>query len=100
MTVSIPLAAASSTAYWIRGLPATGSVSLSATLVAGSILVPSPAAGMTAFITVLRLDTGGLSFERSEEETRERELRAERTETGISIPLWEPERIPTSFRRF
>src|SRR5713101_3155758 len=56
MTVSIPEAAASSTANWMRGLPATGSISLGIALVAGSMRVPKPAAGITALRTFLLAD--------------------------------------------
>src|SRR5262249_4907933 len=39
---------ASSTAYWIRGLSTTGSISLGLAFVAGRNLVPRPATGNTA----------------------------------------------------
>src|SRR3954471_17475947 len=51
MSVS-PAATASSTTYWIDGLSTTGSISLGWLFVAGRKRVPSPAAGMTAFLTV------------------------------------------------
>src|SRR5438876_82542 len=38
----------------MSGLPATGSISLGTALVAGSILVPKPAAGITAFVIFRR----------------------------------------------
>ena len=43
-------AAASSTAYWIRGLSTTGSISLGTALVAGKKRVPKPLTGNTTFI--------------------------------------------------
>src|SRR5205814_647696 len=49
MSVS-PAATASSTTYWIEGLSTTGSISFGWLFVAGRNRVPSPAAGMTAFL--------------------------------------------------
>src|SRR5690554_2554027 len=46
----IPAAAASSITYWISGRSTTGSISLGIALVAGSIRVPRPATGITAFL--------------------------------------------------
>ncbi|GIX26608.1 MAG: hypothetical protein KatS3mg123_0489 [Burkholderiales bacterium] len=46
----IPAAAASSTAYWMRGLSTMGSISLGLALVAGRKRVPSPATGNTALV--------------------------------------------------
>src|SRR5579883_1053976 len=43
-----PAARASSTAYWIRGLSTTGSISFGLALVAGRNRVPRPATGKTA----------------------------------------------------
>src|SRR5947207_4743498 len=43
-----PAARAYSTAYWIRGLSTTGSISLGLALVAGRNRVPRPATGNTA----------------------------------------------------
>src|SRR5262249_2422460 len=43
-----PAASASSTAYWMRGLSTTGSISLGLALVAGSKRVPRPATGNAA----------------------------------------------------
>src|SRR5207253_4712864 len=57
--VSIPAAAASSTAYCIIGLAATGSISFGRAFVVGSILVPKPAAGITAFVILLKSVMGG-----------------------------------------
>src|SRR5687767_12352126 len=51
---STPLATASSTTYWMAGLSTTGSISFGCALVAGRNRVPSPAAGMTAFLTFTR----------------------------------------------
>lgn len=51
-TYSIPTEASSSTMYWIQGLLAMGIISFGCVLVKGSILVPSPAAGMTAFLII------------------------------------------------
>src|ERR1700677_3116407 len=50
-----PADTASSTTYWMAGLSTTGSISLGVALVAGRNRVPSPAAGMTALVTVLVL---------------------------------------------
>ena len=47
---SIPAATASSTTYCMVGLLKTGNISFGCALVAGKNLVPSPAAGITAFI--------------------------------------------------
>src|SRR4051795_10054401 len=52
---SMPARTASSTTYWIAGLSTTGSISLGCALVAGRKRVPSPAAGMTALRTLMRL---------------------------------------------
>src|SRR5437867_13004424 len=57
MSVS-PARTASSTTYWIAGLSRSGSISLGWAFVAGRNLVPSPAAGMTAFLTFM----GGISW--------------------------------------
>src|SRR5215475_13834681 len=46
-----PAASASSTAYWIKGLSTTGSISLGLALVAGRNRVPIPATGNTAIFT-------------------------------------------------
>src|SRR5579862_8174119 len=43
-----PASSASSTAYWIRGLSTTGSISFGLALVAGRKRVPRPATGNTA----------------------------------------------------
>src|SRR3984885_9674331 len=43
-----PASSASSTAYWMRGLSTTGSISLGMALVAGRNRVPRPATGNTA----------------------------------------------------
>src|SRR5262245_33304811 len=52
MSVS-PARTASSTTYWIAGVSSSGSISLGCALVAGRNRVPSPAAGMTAFRTLV-----------------------------------------------
>lgn len=49
---SIPDAMASSTTYWITGVSIIGSISFGIDLVAGRKRVPSPAAGISAFLTV------------------------------------------------
>ena len=49
----MPAATASSTIYWRTGLSTMGSISLGTDLEAGSIRVPSPAAGMTALRTFI-----------------------------------------------
>src|SRR5437016_5810534 len=46
----MPAAAASSTAYWIRGLSTTGSISLGLALVTGRKRLPRPATGNTALV--------------------------------------------------
>src|SRR5664279_2175350 len=58
-----PARVASSTTYWIAGLSTTGSISLGVALVAGRKRVPSPAAGITALVTVPRFgaDEAGCS---------------------------------------
>src|SRR5450759_3943594 len=50
-----PARVASSTTYWMAGLSTTGSISLGVALVAGRNRVPSPAAGITALVTVPRV---------------------------------------------
>src|SRR5690606_13611133 len=51
MSTSVrPAATASSTTYWMAGLSTTGSISFGMAFVAGRNRVPSPAAGMTAFV--------------------------------------------------
>ncbi len=47
----IPAAIHSFTTYWIKGLSTSGNISLGIALVAGNILVPNPATGITAFLT-------------------------------------------------
>ena len=49
----MPERTASSTIYWMAGLSTMGSISLGMALVAGSTRVPSPAAGMMAFVTFM-----------------------------------------------
>jgi len=39
------------TTYWINGLSTSGSISFGIAFVAGNILVPNPATGITAFVT-------------------------------------------------
>src|SRR5579872_2281772 len=51
-----PAASASSTAYWMRGLSTTGSISLGLALVAGRKRVPRPATGNTA-VRITGLET-------------------------------------------
>ena len=46
----IPALTASSTMYWIAGLSTIGNISFGIAFVAGSTLVPKPAAGITAFV--------------------------------------------------
>src|SRR5215467_8071638 len=48
-----PDATASSTTYWMVGLSTSGSISFGCALVAGRNRVPRPAAGNTAFLTVM-----------------------------------------------
>ena len=55
---SIPAATACSTTYWIAGLSTMGSISFGWDFVAGRNLVPSPAAGMTAFFTFIQSSWG------------------------------------------
>ena len=47
----MPAATASSTAYWTSGRSTTGSISFGTARVMGSMRVPSPATGNTAFDT-------------------------------------------------
>ena len=54
-TSSAPEARPSSTTYWMAGRSTTSSISLGWALVAGRKRVPSPAAGMSAFIERLSL---------------------------------------------
>ena len=49
-----PAVTASSTTYWIDGLSTTGSISFGWLFVTGRKRVPSPAAGITAFVTRVR----------------------------------------------
>ena len=49
----MPERTASSTMYWMAGLSTMGSISLGMALVAGRTRVPSPAAGITAFVTFI-----------------------------------------------
>ncbi len=58
--ISMPAAAASSTAYWISGLSTTGSISLGMALVAGRKRVPEPATGKTALRTRCALFVRGV----------------------------------------
>ena len=46
----MPAATASFTTYCIKGRSTTGSISLGIAFVAGSMRVPSPATGITAFM--------------------------------------------------
>src|SRR3546814_18122216 len=57
----MPALAASSTTYWMAGLSTTGSISLGMDLLAGSMRVPKPATGITAFLTFM-FDTHSLFF--------------------------------------
>src|ERR1700721_1234977 len=54
ITLSIPEAMHSSTAYWISGLSTTGNISLGCAFVAGRNRVPKPATGRTALRTRFR----------------------------------------------
>ena len=49
----MPAPTASSTTYWMVGLSTTGSISFGCALVAGRNRVPSPAAGITALVTIM-----------------------------------------------
>src|SRR5439155_1343444 len=51
----IPAPTACSTTNWMAGLSTSGSISLGCAFVAGRKRVPSPAAGMTAFLTLIAL---------------------------------------------
>jgi hypothetical protein len=55
MNSRIPAARASSIAYWISGRSTSGMISLGTDFVAGRNLVPKPATGKTAFVTLLRI---------------------------------------------
>src|SRR5918996_3807497 len=48
----MPAAAASSTAYWMRGLSTIGSISFGLALVTGRKRLPKPATGKTAFLSL------------------------------------------------
>lgn len=50
----MPARAASSTAHWIPGRSTTGIISFGIDFVAGRNLVPSPPAGITAFVTCIK----------------------------------------------
>src|SRR5687767_4122158 len=52
----MPAAAASSTAYWIRGLSTIGSISLGLALVTGRKRLPRPATGKTAFLSLAGIE--------------------------------------------
>src|SRR3990172_7351305 len=55
MRISVrPARTASSTTFWIAGLSTIGSISFGCAFVPGRNRVPSPAAGMTAFLTFIR----------------------------------------------
>src|SRR3989337_1324135 len=56
MMLATPEASASSTPYWMMGVSTSGSISFGCAFVAGRNLVPSPAAGKTAFRIVLLID--------------------------------------------
>src|SRR3954466_9220768 len=93
---SMPARTASSTTYWIAGLSTTGSISLGIAFVAGRNRVPSPAAGITAFVMRNAMRTGYLCGRRrispmaDEVAHEKRALRAE---------LRERRRITTSRER-
>src|SRR3954465_2859157 len=53
MMLSTPEVTASSTPYWMIGLSTRGSISLGWAFVAGRKRVPNPAAGKTAFRTLI-----------------------------------------------
>lgn len=55
-------AAASSTTYWINGRSTKVSISFGIAFVAGNILVPSPATGITAFVTCFDILNSYLLF--------------------------------------
>src|ERR1700735_68732 len=97
MTSVQPAATASSTAYWIRGLSTSGSISFGVALVAGRKRVPKPAAGITAlriFCGIIELDVSLLFYlfsivrSRAEHERTQREGRGtnqkDRRKTGCS----------------
>ena len=79
MTSFTPAATTSSTAYWIKGLSTSGSISLGTALVAGKKRVPMPAAGITAlriFFTAMLPTALPLCFARSlADDSRERRPR-------------------------
>ena len=57
MMSSIPEAIASSTMYWIVGLSTIGNISLGIAFVTGRNRVPSPAAGIIAFVTFFAINS-------------------------------------------
>src|SRR5688500_3407488 len=60
----MPAAAASSTAYWISGLAAIGSISLGLALVTGRNRLPRPATGNTAFLSFMGPSLAVQEFEK------------------------------------
>src|SRR6266550_330368 len=84
----------------MRGLPATGSISLGTALVAGSILVPKPAAGMTAFAILLPLCHSKTPIEEMREENFGRTELCREIGSWSFILLSETARIPSSSQRF
>src|SRR3954466_1085196 len=58
----MPAAAASSTAYWMRGLSTTGSISFGLALVTGRNRLPRPATGNTALRSLACMSSEPLQY--------------------------------------
>src|ERR1700741_4218824 len=79
----------------MSGLPATGSISLGTALVAGSILVPKPAAGITAFVIFWRSNILSVRLEEKRESPGRQESRCAIRQQFAALSS-AAERIPTS----
>src|SRR5258708_6406362 len=73
---------ASSTAYWMRGLSTSGSISFGWAFVAGRNRVPRPAAGKTAFRTLGIIVT----------------IVSVRTATAVRLVVWSMTTLPYGWR--
>ena len=91
----MPFCTASSTTYWMAGLSTRASISLGWALAAGRNLVPSPAAGMTAFLT--GWDTVGCSTTDGWSDTAGGPVHWHSTGESANGLIWQegPERMPT-----
>src|SRR6267154_5426247 len=84
----------------MRGLPATGSISFGTALVAGSILVPKPAAGITAFTILLPLCTAALPLKTRAKRTFGGRNCAVRLDRGPLYSCWRLQRFPLRLSNF